>query len=127
MNISSTAISLNVVDPEASAAFLCTHLGFRVAMSDDGFISLEHPVERTVNIIFLRTGLSTFKPASRAGSAGEGLLLAFVVDDVDVAFATMASAGASVVTEPETEPWGERYCQFSDPNGIIVQLVQWVS
>ena len=27
---------------------------------------------------------------------------------------------------PETEPWGERYCQFADPNGLVWQLVEWV-
>lgn len=28
-------------------------------------------------------------------------------------------------TPPETEPWGERYCQFADDNGIVWQLVEW--
>ena len=31
------------------------------------------------------------------------------------------------VTAPETKPWGERFSQYADPNGIIWQLVQWVS
>jgi hypothetical protein len=26
----------------------------------------------------------------------------------------------------ETEPWGERFFQILDPNGLIIQLVQWV-
>ena len=127
MTVTGTALSLNVDDPEASAAFLTTHLGLTVEMSADGFVSLANPAAASANIIFLRTGLPSFKPADRAGSAGEGLLLAFVVEDIDTTFATMREAGAPVVTEPETEPWGERFCQFSDPNGIIVQLVQWVS
>ncbi|WP_407663274.1 VOC family protein [Mycolicibacterium confluentis] len=59
-------------------------------------------------------------------SAGDGLLLAYVVDDVDHAFETVRAGGATVITEPQTEPWGERYCQFEDPNGIIIQFVQWV-
>ena len=52
--------------------------------------------------------------------------LAFVVDDVDGIFRAVRDAGAQVVTEPETEPWGERYFQIEDPNGIIVQFVEWV-
>ena len=32
-----------------------------------------------------------------------------------------------VITTPlETEEWGERYFQVSDPNGVVIQLVQWV-
>lgn len=94
-------------------------------MSDDGFVSLTHPTAG-VNIVFLRVGLPTFKPASIAGAAGQGLLIAFVVDDLDTEYTRIAEAGATVVTAPETEPWGERYCQFADPNGLIWQLVQWV-
>jgi predicted enzyme related to lactoylglutathione lyase len=124
MHITSTGISLNVADPQASADFLCRHVGYSVAMQADGFVSLSHP--EAPNIIFLRTGLASFKPASHAGSAREGLIIAFVVDDVDAEFRRMRHAGAAVVTPPETEPWGERYCQFLDPNDVIVQLVTWV-
>ena len=77
-------------------------------------------------MIFLATGLPTFKPAQIAGSAGQGLLLVFVVDDVDAEYGRLRDGGAQVVTPPETEPWGERFCQFADPNGLIWQLVQWV-
>jgi predicted enzyme related to lactoylglutathione lyase len=125
MNVTATAISLNVADPHASAEFLARHVGYTVGMQADGFVSLNHP-NGGPNVIYLRTGLSTFKPAHRAGHAGDGLLLAFVVDDVDSAYETVRDAGAPTVTAPETEPWGERYCQFEDPNGIIVQFVQWV-
>ena len=31
-----------------------------------------------------------------------------------------------MATPIETEPWGERYFQVLDPNGVIIQLVQWV-
>ncbi|WP_241386995.1 VOC family protein [Rhodococcus sp. CH91] len=126
MKIVSTALSLNVADTAASAEFASRHFGFTEEMSADGFVSLTHP-DAGFNIVFLRTGLATFEPASIAGPAGQGMLIAFVVEDVDTEFARIAESGARVVTEPETEPWGERYCQFADPNGIIWQLVHWVA
>ena len=125
MNIAQTAVSLNVADVDASARFATTHFGYREDMAAEGFVSLRPPQEGS-HLIFLETGLPTFKPKDRAGAAGEGLLLVFVVDDLDVEFARIAASGARVVTAPETEPWGERYCQFADPNGLIWQLVQWV-
>jgi len=126
MTITQAAVSLNVPDVAASAAFATTHLGFTQAMSAEGFVSLEHPTVG-MNLIFLATGLPTFKPAEAAGRAREGLLLVFVVDDLDQQFARIAASGARVVTPPETEPWGERFCQFADANGLIWQLAQWVS
>jgi len=126
MNVTGTAVSLNVPDVEASANFAKAHFGFVEAMSNEGFVSLEHP-SGGFNIIFLATGLPTFKPAEVAGPAGQGLLVVLVVDDLDTEFDRIAGAGARVITAPETEPWGERFCQFGDPNGIVWQLVQWVN
>ncbi|WP_280251600.1 VOC family protein [Nocardia abscessus] len=125
MNITASAISLNVPDPIASAKFLIDHLGFEEKMSADGFVSLERS-DAGLNVIYLRTGLASFKPKSAAGSAGEGLLVVFVVDDIDAEYARLQGEGVPIVTPIETEEWGERYFQMSDPNGIIIQLVQWV-
>ncbi|MFE3446771.1 VOC family protein [Nocardia sp. NPDC059180] len=125
MRITDSVISLNVADPQASATFVIDHLGFAEQMSADGFVSLAHP-DAGMNIVFLRTGLKSFKPASAAGSAGEGLLVAFVVEDIDAEYARLQSEGVPIVTPIETEEWGERYFQMADPNGIIFQLVQWV-
>ncbi len=124
MTITSTAISLNVADVEASAAWAQRFLGFTEAMSADGFCSLEHP-EAGFNLIYLRTGLATFKPASAAGPA-DGILVVFTVDDIDGDYARLQAEGVEVVTPIETEPWGERYFQMADPNGVVYQLVQWV-
>lgn len=125
MRITGSAISLNVVDPAASAEFVTTHFGFAEQMAADGFVSLAHP-ESAMNLIYLRTGLSTFKPERAAGSAGDGLLVVFVVADIDTEYARLQKEGAPIVTPVETEEWGERYFQTTDRNGIIYQLVQWV-
>lgn len=124
MDITATAVSLNVADVEASADWARHHLGFTEAMAADGFCSLEHP-QSAMNLIYLRTGLSSFKPASAAGHA-DGVLVVFTVEDVDGEYARLRAAGVEVVTPIETEPWGERYFQMADPNGVVYQLVQWV-
>ncbi|NKY56521.1 VOC family protein [Nocardia flavorosea] len=125
MRTTGTAVSLNVADPAASAGFVSAHFGFTEQMSADGFVSLTHP-DAGINLIYLRTGLSTFKPARIAGPAGDGLLVVFVVADIDTEYARLQAAGAPIVTPIETEEWGERYFQTTDPNGIVYQLVQWV-
>lgn len=123
--ISSFALSLNVPDPQASAGFLAGHFGYGVEMQEEGFVSLRHP-DGGSNIIFLRTGLPTFKPAEVAGRARDGLLQVLVVENLDQVHERLTAQGIAVVTPPETEPWGERFAQYRDPNGLIVQLVEWV-
>jgi catechol 2,3-dioxygenase-like lactoylglutathione lyase family enzyme len=126
MQITSSAVSLNVADERASACFLRDHFGFVEEMSADGFVSLSRP-DAGFNVIYLRTDLPTFKPASMAGHAADGLLLVFVVDDVDAEAERLARAGVAFTTPLETEPWGERYFQVTDPNGVVIQLVQWMT
>ncbi|UGT39348.1 VOC family protein [Nocardia yamanashiensis] len=125
MKITASVISLNVPDPAASARFLIEHFGFAEQMSADGFISLARE-DAGFNIVYLRTGLGSFKPERIAGDAGQGLLVAFVVEEIDGEYERVRAEGVPIVTPIETEPWGERYFQTVDPNGIVIQLVQWV-
>lgn len=126
MKITSLDVSLNVPDAAASAEFAKRHFGFTETMAADGFVALSHP-DASSNLIFLDVGLSSFKPASHAAAARDGLLLVLTVADLDEQFSRITAGGARVVTEPETEPWGERFCQFADPNGVLWQLVQWMT
>ena len=125
MKITRSAISLNVDDVEGSARFAQEHLGFVQEMADDGFVSLTRD-DAGFNLIFLRTGLGTFKPQRIAGSAGMGTLIVFVVEDIDAQYERLQAEGAKIVTPIETEPWGERFFQMEDPSGIVYQLVQWI-
>ncbi|WAP53462.1 hypothetical protein OL239_13440 [Arthrobacter sp. ATA002] len=69
--VSGFAVSLNVPEPEASARFLTEYFGYGIDMQDDGgFFSLRHPNGGS-NIIFLRTGLSTFKRRRRPAGSGK--------------------------------------------------------
>ncbi len=126
MKITASAISLNVDDVAASAAFARNHFGFHTDLAADGFVSLSRE-DAGFNLIFLRTGLATFKPERLRGHQAEGVLVVFVVDDVDGEYSRLQAEGVPIVTPIETAPWGERYFQVADPNGVIFQFVQWVT
>ena len=126
MSITASALSLTVAEPEQSARFLEEEFGFEREMSADGFVSLTRP-DVAFNLIFLRAGLETFKPRDRAGRTAAGILVVLVVDNVDAEYERLHAAGTEILTPIETEEWGERFFQVEDPNGVIVQLVQWVA
>ncbi len=54
-------------------------------------------------------------------------MLVFVVADIDAEYDRLRGEGVAITTPIETEEWGERYFQATDPNGVVVQLVQWVA
>jgi catechol 2,3-dioxygenase-like lactoylglutathione lyase family enzyme len=126
VKITASAISLNVGDVSASAAYLKQHFGFIEEMADDGFVSLSRE-DVGFNLVFLRTGLKTFKPEAMRARRADGLLVAFVVDDIDGEYARLQEERVPITTPIQTEPWGERFFQVTDPNGIVIQLVQWMT
>jgi catechol 2,3-dioxygenase-like lactoylglutathione lyase family enzyme len=69
MKITASAISLNVDDVAASATFVKEHFGFKEQMSADGFVSLGRE-DVGFNLVFLRTGLKSFKPIQHARATG---------------------------------------------------------
>ena len=125
MKINRSAVSLNVEDVAASAAFLTAHLGFREEMSADGFVSLGHPTAG-LNVVLLRRGLEVLPEGFRDQHAA-GLILAFTVDDAAATEARLKEAGVEITMPLLDEPWGERLFQVTDPNGVVVQFVQWLT
>jgi uncharacterized glyoxalase superfamily protein PhnB len=123
VNITSTALSLNVQDVPASSAFLVEHFGFTEQMAAEGFASLAR-ADVGANIILLRLGLQTL-PADQRDEHARGLILAFVVDDLEGELARLQQEGVGITMPLTVEEWGERAFQVRDPSGIIIQLVDW--
>ena len=123
MHITSSAVSLNVDDVPASSRFLREHFGFTEQMAADGFASLARD-DVGMNVIYLRRGLPTLPADQRDAHVG-GLILAFVVDDLEGELARLEGEGVTVTMPLTVEAWGERAFQVRDPNGVVVQLVDW--
>ncbi|MFC9825193.1 cupin domain-containing protein [Streptomyces erythrochromogenes] len=125
MNVSTSTLSLTVADVDASRDFLCTHLGYEVAMADDGFASLTRK-DAAVDIVLLRKGTEVLPAEQRDREAG-GLILALTVTGLDAEETRLRAAGAPITMPLREEPWGERLFQMTDPNGVVVQLVEWAA
>ncbi len=79
------------------------------------------------NLIFLQVGLKSFKPIHLSGHRADGLVIVFVVDHINSEYVRLQADGVEITTAIETEPWGERFFQVTDPNGVVFQLVQWMT
>ncbi|MEU0392675.1 VOC family protein [Streptomyces sp. NPDC006208] len=123
MHVSASTLSLTVADVDASRDFLCTHLGYEVAMAQDGFASLTRE-GAAADIVLLRKGTEVLPAEQRDREAG-GLILALTVTGLDAEEARLRAAGAPITMPLREEPWGERLFQMTDPNGVVVQLVEW--
>ena len=123
MKITASAVSLNVADVAASVRFLTAHFGFTEEMSADGFASLARD-DAGMNVVFLRRGLDIL-PDDQRDDHATGLILAFEVEDLEGELARLQAEGVAITMPLRSEEWGERAFQVRDPNGVIVELLDW--
>lgn len=93
-------------------------------MAADGFVSLGRR-DAGMNVVFLRRGLEVLPEGFRDRHAA-GLILAFDVAGLAGEEARLKAEGVEITMPLREEPWGERLFQVTDPNGVVVQLVEWV-
>lgn len=125
MQVTSSAVSLNVTDVSASSAFFSTHLGFTEQMAADGFASLTR-ADAAMDVVLVRRGLEVLPEGFRDQHAA-GVIVALVVDDIDAELTRLRQEGVAITMALREEEWGERLFQVTDPNGVVVQLVQWAT
>ncbi|MFD3542250.1 VOC family protein [Streptomyces sp. NPDC058662] len=108
---------------DASRAFFCAHLGYEVTMAADGFASLTRG-DAAADVVLLRRGSEVLPPEQRDRHA-TGLILALTVTGIEAEERRLREAGATITMPLRQEPWGERLFQLTDPNGVVVQFVEW--
>jgi lactoylglutathione lyase len=117
-------VVLIVADLERAATFYRQTLGLTLQHRAEKFVQFD--VGGTRLGLYTREAMqetlgSKLEPPSPSAPAFE---IGFKVDDCDAAFAELVRAGASVVTEPTTRPWGQRTAYLRDPDGNLVEIAQ---
>ncbi len=120
-----------VHDPDAALGFYRDALGLEVRMdvSSDGFrwVTVGAPGQDVDIVLFQPHG-------GRSKTEGDAMLelmtkgslqaAIFRSDDLDATFETVRAAGAEVLEEPASQPWGARDCAVRDPSGNLVRISQ---
>lgn len=78
-----------------------------------------------MTVIFLHRGVKVLPKYFRNQHAA-GLILAFTVTGLKAEERRLRSEGVTITMPLREEMWGERLFQVTDPNGIIIELVEWV-
>ncbi len=123
MRISSFATCLNVKEVRASAEFMMEHFGFVEDLVFDGFTALIHPVTKQ-KLIYHEIGLDVLPDYIKYTNA-EGIILTFIVDNIEEVANMLNDNGVIFTTPLRTEDWGEKLLLFNDPNGVIIEIAEW--
>lgn len=84
----------------------------------DRWISGEHAAISWHESSYLHFALYEAKQAATTGAQ-----VSFRVDDIEAAHRRAVAAGAAVLHEPRSEPWG-RSARYRDHDGNVVELTQ---
>ena len=78
-----------------------------------------------MNVVFLRRGMDMLPEDQRHDIHAVGLILAFEVDNLEAELARLQAEGVTITMPLRSEDWGERAFQVRDPNGVIIELLDW--
>jgi len=110
------SVALPVGDLAAGRDFYVRHLGFRAAVDNDRVVKLLHDDPSYELVLVPRSGWE----------GTEGAVLALEVDDAAAEEERLRAEGVEITAPLRDEEWGERLFQVTDPNGVVVQPVQWI-
>lgn len=94
--------------------------GWAIEFDSDWFVHLKAPDSPGVELGLLAAGHELVAGVVEPSSAG--VLLTFVVDDVDLSHHRAVEQGCKVVEEPRDLFYGQRRMLLQDPTGTIVDV-----
>ncbi|KKU87821.1 hypothetical protein A3A64_01955 [Candidatus Gottesmanbacteria bacterium RIFCSPLOWO2_01_FULL_48_11] len=62
----------------------------------------------------------------RIGTPGGAIYSFGESDSIDLQYQQLRDKGVQFIKEPETQPWGQRTAYFTDPDGNIWEIQQWI-
>ena len=106
---------------EATAMFYKENFGFKAMFESNWYYHLQSKSDEAVNITVLQANHETVPDGAKGVTAN--LILSFEVEDVDAEDKRLQDAGVTVVQPLQDEPHGQRHVIYSDPNGILIDVI----
>ncbi len=110
----------------ASRAFYTEKLGFTIdrEVATDEFCQFN--LGTCYLAIFNHANLSKLLGAAHGGNAGGAVYSFPESTDIDADYTELVNKGVQFFMPPTTQAWGQRTAYFTDPDGHIWELQQWV-
>ncbi len=119
-------IGLFVKDMATMLRFYKNVLGFEIKESEDA-VNVMLIKDGTLFMLYERKNFEkmTNKKYEYINGFNGHFEIALYVDtfeEVDKCFIAVVNKGATPILEPTTEPWGQRTCYISDPEGNLIEI-----
>ena len=113
-------------DYSKARAFYRDTLGFKIEREVAAEEFCQFALENCFLAIYGRKFLQNLLDPKYLGKFGGAIYSFPESEDVDADVALLKSRGVQFIKEAETQPWGQRTAYFTDPDGHIWEVQQWV-
>ena len=120
------AVWLIVSDIERSVAFYRDTLGLPLKSTEEGFADFK---TEGIEVALGRRDIveGAIGKENVAISGPRHLVISWeAVENVDALYQELKAKGVPFLSEPKTQPWGQRVAYFTDPDGHIWEISSWV-
>lgn len=121
MQIKQLTVGINTDLLTQCRDFYVTHFGFTVDYEGNGYIQILSP-DKQFLLGFAQPNNPNLPPGEVLPFQGEGVWLAFEVEDVDAEYERLGKV-LPIHTAIRDEPWGERHFVVRDPSGASVNVM----
>lgn len=110
----------------SSRDFYATTLGFPIEREVAGEEFCQFALANCFLAIYGRFYFEKLFPSGVLKQSG-GAVYSFPNSaDIDEDYAALKAKGVTFITPPKTQPWGQRTAYFTDPDGHIWEIQQWL-
>lgn len=131
MDITVARCFVTVNDPDKALAFYRDVLGLQelndVAKGDYRWITVGAASQPDIQLVlsnYVQGSPEDVEVVSRLVAKGAFNAVHFRTADLDGLFVALEKAGAEIVAEPATQPWGARDGAVRDPSGNLIRIDQ---
>jgi len=123
MKINSFYPVLLTNDVAGSKDFYTKYFPFEITFDGGWYVSLKARQEFPFELALLEPKHSSI-PSNFRRELNGGLILNFEVENADQEYARLKAAGLPIHLEIRSEDFGQRHFITSDPNGVLIDVVQ---
>ena len=122
------AIALIVSDLQKAIDFYQNKLGLKLKTQEEGFADFE--TKGTTLALLEKKVAEDLTGKGKVGTDATlprpAILAWDAVEDVDALYKELKEKGVEFTVEPKTMSWGQRVAYFTDPDGNLWEISQWV-
>ncbi len=105
-----------------SSQFYTSYFPFVITFENEWYVSLITREEPRFQLAFVNPNHPSVPEGFQVDSAG--IILNFELENVDAEYKRFKESGLPIHVDLRSEDWGQRHFITSDPNGLLIDVIQ---